>query len=154
MIYLNAVFFSPAKPIQWYKTDDRILSDQHNVPHHALLTGNLSRVLPPAKAPPPHDSMWMVGKRNSPLLTCDGDIRPGLLLPPQRNKHSDISVASIQEEVHSELDSQTREHFLVPMTEWMNGSQRNQWENVKTTSQQLSKCLRPVWNDDSRNMHV
>lgn len=79
-----------------------------------MLKGNLTY---PGFSPHPSGHPWMDGKRNSHLLTCDGDIWPGLLLPPQRNKHGDVSVATIQEEVHRELDSQTRENFLVPMAE-------------------------------------
>lgn len=51
------------------------------------------------------------------VLICDWNIWPGLLLPPQGNKHGDFSVASFQEEVDSQLDSKTRENFLVPMAE-------------------------------------
>lgn len=50
-------------------------------------------------------------------VTCDRNVWPGLLLPPGWNKDSNLSVATLQEEVHSELDSQTGENFLVPMTE-------------------------------------
>lgn len=42
---------------------------------------------------------------NCHLLTCDGNIWPGLLFPPGGNKHGDVGVASVQEEVHGELDS-------------------------------------------------
>lgn len=51
------------------------------------------------------------------LLTRDWNVWPGLLLPPQRNKDGHVSVASLQEEVDSQLDSQTRENFLVPVAE-------------------------------------
>lgn len=62
------------------------------------------------------------------LLTRDRNVWPGLLLPPQRNKDSNVSVASLQEEVDSQLDSQTRENFLVPMA-----------ENTKTSQQKERK---------------
>lgn len=48
-------------------------------------------------------------------LTCNWDIWPGLLLSPRGNKHGDVHVSSVQEEVHCQLDSQAREHFFVPM---------------------------------------
>lgn len=49
--------------------------------------------------------------------TCDWDIWPRLLLSPRGNKHSDIGVSSIQEEVDRQLDSQTREHLFVAVAE-------------------------------------
>lgn len=58
------------------------------------------------------------------LLTRDRNVWPGLLLPPQGNKDGNVSVASLQEEVDSQLDSQTGEHFLVPMAENSRTSQR------------------------------
>lgn len=60
---------------------------------------------------------------NRRLLTCDRNVWPGLLLPPGGNEHGDVSVTSAKEEVHSQLDSQTGEHFLVPVTESINGNQ-------------------------------
>lgn len=60
---------------------------------------------------------------NCHLLTCDGNIWPGLLFPPGGNKHGDVGVASVQEEVHGEPDSQTRENFLVPVAALLNGIQ-------------------------------
>lgn len=52
--------------------------------------------------------------------TCDGNVRPRLLLPPRGDKHGDISVASVQEVVDCQLDSQTGEDFLVSVAKSAN----------------------------------
>lgn len=58
-----------------------------------------------------------ISKLTFRLLTRDWNVGPGLLLPPQRNKDGHVRVASLQEEVDSQLDSQARENFLVPVAE-------------------------------------
>lgn len=85
---------------------------------------------------------------NSNFCTCDRDIWPGLLLPPRRDKHGDFSVASVQEEVHGQLDSQTRENFLVPVAEGRNGNQEKLMilGNIHTLT---SVIKQPAWNNDN-----
>lgn len=61
--------------------------------------------------------MGKISKLTFRLLTRDWNVWPGLLLPPQRDKDGHVSVASLQEEVDSQLDSQARENFLVPVAE-------------------------------------
>lgn len=64
--------------------------------------------------------------------TCDGNVRPRLLLPPRGDKHGDISVASVQEVVDCQLDSQTGEDFLVSVAKSANKWQKKICENSYT----------------------
>ena len=59
------------------------------------------------------------GSETRPLLgvplTCDGRIRPRLLLPPGWYKHRDVCVAPLQKPVHCQEDAPAGEDFLVPV---------------------------------------
>lgn len=79
--------------------------------------------------------MSKISKLTLRLLTRDWNVWPGLLLPPQRNKDGNVSVASLQEEVHSQLDSQTRENFLVPVAE------NNKNEQTKERKKEKNKLI-------------
>lgn len=48
--------------------------------------------------------------------TCDEGVRSRLLLPPGRNKDSDVLVTTLQEPVDSQLDPLTGEDFLISVT--------------------------------------
>lgn len=61
----------------------------------------------------------LLGRQDHPCpevpFTCNGCIRPRLLLPPGWYKYCDVCVAPLQKPVYSQQDASAGEDLLVPM---------------------------------------